>query len=76
MFTSTSMYLSSLQYEVPKVGDASREKVKDFTYDYSYWSVEKSEAKYASQQKVNTNIRCLKQQKHHAPWDKKNIYSW
>ena len=34
------------------IGDASRDRTKDFTYDYSYWSVDPANKKFASQEQV------------------------
>lgn len=33
-------------------GDQGRERIKHFTYDYSYWSTEKTDPKYCSQEQV------------------------
>ena len=35
-----------------KEGDLGRERYKDFTFDYSYWSYSKADPHYASQEQV------------------------
>ena len=45
-----SMYV--LQIPEHSGGDASRERNKEFTYDHSYWTVDKADPRYSAQDKV------------------------
>ena len=38
------------------LSDIGRERVKTFTYDYSYWSVNPTDRNFASQEKVGINF--------------------
>ena len=41
-----------LQLPTYSSGDSGRERIKQFTYDHSYWSVNKNDPRYASQAQV------------------------
>ena len=45
-----------LQLPVGGNDTLGRERVKNFTYDYAYWSVEPSAGNYASQEKVRAQL--------------------
>lgn len=42
------------QIQVPehKTGDGSRDRVKSFSFDHCYWTVDRNDPKYASQEQV------------------------
>lgn len=48
------MMTVSVFVQVPEhsVGDSSRERLKQFTYDHSYWTVNRSSPQYVSQEQV------------------------
>ena len=57
--TEMSSLLFSL-FQIPKhldkgLGDIGRERVKTFSYDYSYWSANKNDPHFTPQEQVSLN---------------------
>ncbi len=55
MFHLFTILVLSSQLPTHSSGDSGRERVKQFTFDHSYWSVERSDSHYASQAQVRTD---------------------